>query len=324
MKAKVFITGRIPQVAFDILSQNYDVVMHQLLTPLSKEAIISKASTADALLPILSDTIDSEVINSCPNLKIIANYGAGYNNIDVATASNRKIPVTNTPVVSTNATAELTMGLIIAIARRMVEGDQLTRAGGFTGWAPLFHLGVELTGKKLGIIGMGNIGRAVAKRALAFDMQVFYYNRTPLDKEVEKDLNVQYLPFDELISSVDFLALNCSYNPSMRHMIGAKELDRMNPTSYLINAARGPLVDELALLAALEDNKIAGAALDVYEHEPKVTEGLKKLSNVILTPHIGNATVEARNAMAKIAANNIVAVLEGYRPNTCVNPEIYS
>ncbi|MGF7186366.1 lactate dehydrogenase-like 2-hydroxyacid dehydrogenase [Desulfitispora alkaliphila] len=323
MKSKIFITGKIPELALHLLRDRFDVTMSENSEPLSKEEIIAHASNMDALLPILSDSIDEDIIAACPKLKIIANYGAGYNNIDVASASQRKIPVTNTPVVSTNATAELTIGLIIAIARRVVEGDQLTRSGKFTGWAPLFHLGVELTGKKLGIIGLGNIGREVAKRAAAFDMEIFYYNRTRLAKELEEELGVTYLPFEELLSTVDFVSLNLSYHPSMKHMISKKELEIMKSSAYLINVARGPLVDELALLEALENNTIAGAALDVFEFEPKITKGLEKLSNIILTPHIGNATVEAREAMAKIAADNIIAALDGLTPPTCINPEIY-
>lgn len=324
MTKKVFISGKIPAVAYEMLSKQFDVTMHDDLRLLTKEEIIAGLKEKDALLCLLSDSIDAEVIASNPSLQIIANYGAGFNNIDVAAASARKIPVTNTPGVSTNATAELTMGLIIAIARRLVEGDKVSRAGAFTGWAPLFHLGVELTGKTLGIIGMGNIGRGVAKRAQAFGMEIIYHNRTRLDEKTEQEYGARYVSFDEIVKQSDFLSLNLSYNPSMHHMIGAKEITSMKPGAYLINAARGPLVDEAALLEALQNKLIAGAALDVYEFEPKITAGLEKLDNVILAPHIGNATVEARTAMAEIAANNIIAVLSGDKPQTCVNPQIYA
>jgi lactate dehydrogenase-like 2-hydroxyacid dehydrogenase len=324
MRKKVFISGKIPSVAYETLAEQFDVKMHDDLRLLSKEEIIAGLKGNDALLCLLSDTIDADIINACPDLAIIANYGAGFNNIDVATATAKKIPVTNTPAVSTNATAELTLGLMIAIARRLVEGDAATRAGKFTGWAPLYHLGVELTGKTLGIIGMGNIGKGVAKRAKAFDMKIIYHNRSRLDEKIEQEYEVRYVSFEEIIRQSDFLSLNLSYNPSLRHMIGPKELASMKPTAYLINAARGPLVDEASLLKALQEKTIAGAALDVYEFEPQITPGLEELDNVILAPHLGNATVEARTAMAEIAANNIIAALNGNRPQTCVNPQIYA
>ncbi|WP_425060724.1 Putative 2-hydroxyacid dehydrogenase [Sporomusa carbonis] len=323
MKQKVFVSGLIPQIAADMLSKHFEVTMHNDLRLLSKQEIIDGLAGKDALLCLLSDNIDADIINSNPNLKIIANYGAGFNNIDVATATAKKIPVTNTPKVSTNATADLTWGLILAIARRIVEGDKTTRAGKFTGWAPLYHLGVEVTGKTLGIVGMGNIGKAVAKRAQGFDMRIIYHTRTRLSPDVEKELGLEYMPLTDVITQADFLTFHLSYALSLKHMIGAKELASMKPTAFLINAARGPLIDEAALLEALRNKTIAGAALDVYEFEPKVTAGLEELDNVVLTPHLGNATIETRDAMAEIAANNIIAVLTGQKPLTCVNPQIY-
>jgi lactate dehydrogenase-like 2-hydroxyacid dehydrogenase len=323
MKKKVFISGLIPQVAYEMLSQEFEVTMHHDLRLLSKEEIKAGLAGKDALLSLLSDNIDADIINSSPDLKIIANYGAGFNNIDVAAASARKIPVTNTPLVSTNATADLTWGLILAISRRIVEGDKNTRAGKFTGWAPLYHLGVEVTGKTLGIIGMGNIGKAVARRAKGFEMPIIYYSRTRLSPEEEKELNAEYRELDSVIRDADFLTFHLSYHPSLRHMIGAKELASMKKTAFLINAARGPLVDEQALLEALRNKTIAGAGLDVYEFEPAVTKGLEELDNVVLCPHLGNATIETRDQMADIAARNIVNVLKGERPISCVNPQIY-
>lgn len=323
MKKKVFISGLIPNNAYDLLSKEFDVTMHDSINLLSKEEIIKGIEGKDALLCLLSDSIDKDIIDSNPNLKIIANYGAGFNNIDVKTATSKKIPVTNTPVVSTTSTAELTLALMLSIARRVVEGDKITRNGKFTGWAPLYHLGVELSGKNLGIIGMGNIGKAVAKRAKAFDMNIIYYDAYRMDEKLEQELGYEYMTLEKVIENSDFLSLHLNYNPSLRHMIGAKELENMKSSAYLINAARGPLVDESALLKALESKTIAGAGLDVYEYEPQITAGLEKLDNVILTPHIGNATVEARGAMAELAANNIIAALKGVKPKNCVNGEIY-
>nr|WP_092070384.1 2-hydroxyacid dehydrogenase family protein [Dendrosporobacter quercicolus]NSL48226.1 D-glycerate dehydrogenase [Dendrosporobacter quercicolus DSM 1736]SDM09769.1 Lactate dehydrogenase [Dendrosporobacter quercicolus] len=323
MRPKVFISGLIPQLAYELLSQEFDVTMHPDLRLLSKAEIIAGLAGADALLSLLSDHIDAEIIQSNPGLKIIANYGAGFNNIDVAAASARKIPVTNTPQVSTNATADLTWGLMLAVARRIVEGDKNTRAGKFGGWAPLYHLGTEVTGKTLGIIGMGNIGKAVARRAQGFEMPVIYYSRTRLSPEQEQQLNAEYCELKDVIAKADFLTFHVSYHPSLRHLIGAEQLASMKSTAFLINAARGPLVDEQALLTALQNKSIAGAGLDVYEFEPAVTAGLEALDNVVLCPHLGNATVETRDQMAAIAARNIIAVLKGQKPINCVNPEIY-
>lgn len=321
MKKKVFISGKIPDIAFEMLSQHFEVTMHNDLRLLTKEEIMAGVAGKDALLSLLSDPVDASIIHSNPDLKVIANFGAGYNNIDVAEATRRRIPVTNTPDVSTDATADLTIGLILAIARRIVEGDKTTRSDKFTGWAPLFHLGIEVTGKTLGIVGMGNIGKAVAKRAKAFNMPIIYYSRTRQSAEIEADLGLQFMPLEEVIKQADFLSFHLSYNPSLRHMIGAEQLGQMKKTAFLINAARGPLIDEAALAEALETKVIAGAALDVYEFEPKVTPALLALDNVILCPHLGNATIETRNAMAKIAAENIIAVLQGGKPLTCVNPD---
>jgi len=321
LRKKVFISGKIPDIAVEMLSQYFEVTMHNDLRLLSKEEIIAGLAGKDALLPLLSDSVDADVIRSNPDLKVIANFGAGYNNIDVSEATARGIPVTNTPAVSTDATADLTIGLMLAIARRIVEGDKTTRSGKFTGWAPLFHLGVEVSGKTLGIIGMGNIGRAVAKRARAFNMPIIYYSRTRQSAQVEAELGLQYRSLEEVISQADFLSFHLSYHPSLRHMIGSEQLKRMKKTAFLINAARGPVIDEAALAEALKNKVIAGAALDVYEFEPQVTAELLPLDNVILCPHLGNATVETRDAMAKIAAENIIAVLQGGKPLTCVNPD---
>jgi len=321
LRKKVFISGKIPDIAVEMLSQYFEVTMHNDLRLLSKEEIIAGLAGKDALLPLLSDSVDADVIRSNPDLKVIANFGAGYNNIDVSEATARGIPVTNTPAVSTDATADLTIGLMLAIARRIVEGDKTTRSGKFTGWAPLFHLGVEVSGKTLGIIGMGNIGRAVAKRARAFNMPIIYYSRTRQSAQVEAELGLQYRSLEEVISQADFLSFHLSYHPSLRHMIGSEQLRRMKKTAFLINAARGPVINEAALAEALKNKVIAGAALDVYEFEPQVTAELLSLDNVILCPHLGNATVETRDAMAKIAAENIIAVLQGGKPLNCVNPD---
>lgn len=314
----IFITGRIPEIAYTKLSERYDVTMNRADRPLSKEQIIEGIKGKDGVLCILSDKMDREIIESNPDLKIIANYGAGFDNIDLAAAREKNIMVSNTPLVSTISTAELTFALMLGIARRIPEGDKLMRSGGFSGWSPMFHLGVELKGKKLGIVGMGNIGKQVARIATGFQMEVLYHNRTRLSKFEERELSAKYRSLDELLKESDIVTLHLSYNNSLRHYIGKEQLLMMKKSAYLINAARGPLVDESALLEVLGNNEIAGAALDVFEFEPKITEGLETLDNVLITPHIGNATIEARTAMAEVAAENIIDALEGNIPQNLV------
>lgn len=316
---KVFISGKIPEIAYKKLSEKYEVSMHDDITLLSKDEIIKGIQGADALLCLLSDKIDKEVIESNKNLKVIANYGAGFDNIDIKTAREYGIPVTNTPLVSTISTAELTIGLMLGISRRMVEGDAIVRAGKFTGWSPLYQLGYELKGKTLGIIGMGNIGKAVAKRARAFEMNIIYYNRSRLSTEKEEELGVTYVEQEDLIRESDYISLHVSYSPELHHFFNKDTFARMKPSAFLINAARGKCINEKDLLEALENKVIKGAALDVYEFEPAITEGLEKLDNIIMTPHIGNATVEARTAMAEIAADNIIDVLSGKEARNKVN-----
>ncbi|KHF40427.1 2-hydroxyacid dehydrogenase family protein [Halalkalibacter okhensis] len=319
---EVAVLGKIPDIAYEKLSKYFQVTMNDTVTPMTKSEILQMVKGKDAILSILSDTIDQEIIEAAPDLKIIANYGAGFNNIDIEAATKKNIHVTNTPIVSTYATAELTMGLLISLSRRLVEGDKLTRAGQFEGWAPLFHLGTELRGKTLGIFGMGNIGKKVAQMAKAFDMNIVYHNRTRLSDEDEQLLDCTYLNKDDLLQEADMISLHMSYQPSLKHFIGEKELSIMKPRALLVNVARGPIVHEDALVSALENRIIAGAGLDVFEFEPEVTEGLKSLDNVILTPHIGNATVEARRDMAEIAADNIISVLQGGKPRSPVNSVI--
>lgn len=317
---KVFVAGKIPQKGLEKLQQEFDVELYDESERLISEAELKeKIKDKDALLSLLSTPVNKEAIDNAPHLKIIANYGAGYNNIDFEYAAEKGIYVTNTPEVSTNATADLTIGLILAAARRIAEGDKLCRTTGFKGWAPLFFLGREVSGKKLGIFGFGSIGRAVAKRAQGFDMEVFYYKRNRLTPQEEKELNVTYLPFEELLKQSDFITINSSYTPDMRHLFGREQFQMMKPTAYLINAARGPIVHEAALAEALKNKAIEGAALDVYEFEPEITEELKTLDNVVLTPHIGNATIETRDAMALMAVDNIIEVLNGRPPLHAVN-----
>lgn len=319
--AKILIAGRIPEQALNILKDaDLDIdVFDDSGALITKDELIKRVADKDFLITPLSTQVDKDVINSAPNLKLIANYGAGFNNIDTDYAKSKGIPVTSTPKVSTTSTAEVTCGLMISLAHRIVEGDKLMREEGFSGWAPLFFLGHQLAGKTLGIIGMGQIGQAVAKRMHAFDMNILYSQRKQLDPTVEAQLGAKFARVDEVIENADVLTLHVPATPATHHMIGAEQFRAMKDSAMLINASRGPVIDEGALYEALLNHDIAGAALDVYEHEPKVDDGFKSLKNVILTPHIGNATVEARDAMAEIVAKNTVAMNKGEKPDYIVN-----
>ncbi|WP_459501019.1 NAD(P)-dependent oxidoreductase [Bacillus sp. C1] len=318
--AKILVAGNIPEIGLQLL-QNHEIEMYDKEGLISIEELATQVKGKDALLSLLSTKVTKEVIDAAPNLKIIANYGAGYDNIDYMYANEKGIAVTNTPKVSTEATAELTFALLLAAARRVPEGDTLCRTLGFNGWAPLFFLGREVYGKTIGIIGLGEIGKAVAKRAQAFGMNIIYTGpNRKLEAEVE--LEATYVTLEELLQTADFVTINCAYNPNLHHMIDEEQFKMMKKTSYIINAARGPIMNELALAQALEANEIEGAALDVFEFEPKITERLKGLKNVVLTPHIGNATFETRDAMAEMAVRNILAVLEGEEPLTPVKQKI--
>ncbi|SOC42523.1 2-hydroxyacid dehydrogenase family protein [Ureibacillus acetophenoni] len=317
--AKILVAGDIPQKGLDLLTEKHEVEVFHGEQLISEKELKERIQDKDALLSLLSTAVTKDVIDLAPNLKIIANYGAGYNNIDFEYAASKGIPTTNTPFASTAATADLTIGLLLAAARRIVEGDEVCRTVGFNGWAPLFFRGREVTGKTIGIVGFGQIGQAVAKRAAAFDMNILYYSPNRKSEEVEKSLNATYVTFDELLQQSDFITLNCSYNPSMKHMFSSRQFEMMKRTAYLINCARGPIVEEAALVNALKEGLIEGAALDVFEFEPHIGEELKKLKNVVLTPHIGNATFEARDDMAVMAAENIVKVLNNEEPLYVVN-----
>lgn len=318
---RVLITNRFPDDVVQRISNIHEVSGHFQDAPMDHRLLVDRVASCHGLLCMVSDTVDRAVLERAPELKIVANYGVGYNNIDVAEATRRNILVTNTPGVLTNATADLAMALILSVGRRVVEGDRLVRGGQFRFWAPFHFLGHEISGKTLGIIGLGRIGRAVARRAAGFDMPVVYHNRHRLDPDGEQALGATYLPFEELLARADIISLHVPLTPETRHLIGPRELARMKPSACLINTARGPVVDENALLAALQDQRIAGAGLDVYEDEPALTPGLVDLDNVVLLPHVGSATFETRHRMAEMAVDNLLAGLAGQKPPNCVNPE---
>ncbi|MBQ5152718.1 2-hydroxyacid dehydrogenase family protein [Macrococcoides caseolyticum] len=315
---KVLVAGEIPEKGLAFLKEHFEVDLFEGEQLITKEELIDRIKDKDALVSLLSTNVDKEIIDAAPNLQIIANYGAGFNNIEYEYAREKGIDVTNTPKASTNATADLTMALLLASARRVVEGDTLCRTTGFNGWAPLFFRGREVSGKTLGIIGLGEIGQAVARRAKGFDMNILYTGPNR-HEEREKELEATYVSLEELLKQADFITINAAYNPSMEHMIDKEQLEIMKPTAYLINASRGPVVHEAALADALENKVIEGAALDVFEFEPEINDKLKTLDNVVITPHIGNATFEARDMMADIVTQNVYKKLNGDTPDYIVN-----
>ena len=277
----------------------------------------------DALLCLLTDKIDQQIINANPKLKIISNYAVGFDNIDVRAATARGIPVTNTPGVLTDAVAEHTFALMMAVARRIPESDQFMRQGKYKRWKPMLLLGTELKGKTLGIVGLGRIGAGVAERAgKGMGMKVIYYD-VQRNLKFEKEYRARYVSIKDLLKQSDFVSIHVPLLPSTRHLIGKKELALMKKTAYLINTSRGQVIDEKALVQALNNRSIAGAGLDVYEFEPNLTEGLTKLKNAVLTPHTASATIEARTAMSELAAQNIIDVFQGRKARSAVNPEVY-
>lgn len=319
----VYVTRKLPGQGLEKLRSVCNVTVYPEDHNITKEEILDIVAEQDALITMLSDPIDQEVIEAGQNLKVIANYAVGFNNIDIATASKRGIPVCNTPDVLTNASADFAWALLMSAARRVIEGDQMTRSGQFTGWAPELLLGVEVFGKTLGIIGAGRIGRAVAKRAQGFEMRVLYHNRNRLPEEMEREYNMEYVDLKTLLKESDFVSLHCPLTPETKHLIGAPELELMKPTSVLINTARGPVVDEVALVKALQEKQIYAAGLDVFEDEPALKPGLAELSNVVLAPHIASAGIETRLQMVDMVVSDVLAALEGRRPKNLVNPEIF-
>jgi glyoxylate reductase len=288
-----------------------------------KPALVAAVKKADILFCLLHDKIDKAVVAANPKLRHIAAQSISPSNIDVAEATARRIAVTVVPPVTTEATADLNFGLMLAVARRMVEGDHLVRAGKFPGGQSRYLLGSFVWGKTIGLIGGGGlIGKAVARRAQGFGMRVLYWTPRRKPEAEEREAGLTYAPLDELLRESDFVSLHQPLDASTRHQVGARELGLMKRSAFLINTARGAIVDEAALVRALKAKKIAGAGLDVFEHEPKVSPELKKMKNVVIVPHLGSATIEVREEMAGIVVDNILALLEGRRPPNCVNPEV--
>lgn len=311
--AKVFITRKIPEAGPNLLRQaGFEVEVSDFDGVLAREKLLEKVKGADAILSLLTDKINGEVMDAAgPQLKIVANYAVGYDNFDLAAARERNIMMTNTPEVLTESVAEHTIALMFAISRRLVESDQFMRDGKYTAWAPMLFLGNDLVGKTLGLVGFGRIGAAVAKRMHdGFEMKIIYYD-VKRNEELEKQYHLEYRDLKSLLKESDFVSIHVPLLESTRHLIGEQQMKMMKKTAYLINTARGPIVDEKALVNALKNGEIKGAALDVYEEEPKMAPGLAELPNTVLTPHTASATEETRSAMSELAAKNIIAVLSG-------------
>jgi glyoxylate reductase len=313
--AKIVVTGKIPEVALEKLKKSHEVISWGEETPISRDEMLKRVSGANVIVSLLTEKIDEEVLASAGNdLKAVCNVAVGYNNIDVAACKNKNVLVTNTPGVLTDATADIAMALILMTTRRLSEGERVIRNQDPWAWGMFYMLGSSIQNQTLGIVGMGQIGIATALRAKSFGMKIIYTRRNRLDEKIEKELLAQYVSLDELLQQSDIVSLHCPYSTETHHLISDAQLSKMKKTSYLINTARGPIVNEEALANALINKTIAGAGLDVYENEPKVNEKLLKLDNVVLLPHLGSATVETRTAMATTAANNALEILSGNKP----------
>ena len=316
--SRVVVTGRIPQPGLDLLLEaGHDVSAWDHEGPMSRRELLQRVHGADALVTLLTEKVDAELLDAAgPQLKVVSNVAVGYNNIDVAACARRGVVCTNTPGVLTEATADIAMGLVLMVTRRLSEGERVIRSNTPWQWGMFMMLGTGLQGRRLGIVGMGAIGAATARRARAFGMEIAYTNRNDADPALVRELGAVRLPLGELLSTSDVVSLHCPYSPATHHLVSTPQLASMKQTAFLVNTARGPVVDEAGLVAALEDGRIAGAGLDVFEKEPEVHSGLLDRDDVVLIPHLGSATIETRTAMATLAARNSVAVLAGHPPVT--------
>ncbi|WP_035172731.1 2-hydroxyacid dehydrogenase [Caldanaerobius polysaccharolyticus] len=311
----------LPPAAMEFLEQHFNVEVNPEDRPLTREEILEKVKGRDAVLTQLVDKVDAELLDAAKGVKIIANYAVGYDNIDVDAATQRGVMISNTPDVLTDATAELAWALLFAAARRIVEADKYFRAGKYKSWSPMLLLGQGVSGKTLGVIGAGRIGTAFAVKAKGFNMRILYADEKP-NPRFEEQTGGQYVDKETLLRESDFVSIHCPLLPSTRHLIGDKEFDLMKKTAVLINTARGPIVDEKALVRALKEGKIFAAGLDVYENEPAAEPELYEMDNVVLLPHIGSATTKSREDMGILAASNILDAYEGRVPRTLVNREV--
>ena len=321
-RAPVYITRRIPQAGIDLLRASCDVEVNPEDRPLSREELLQEVAGREGVICLLSDRIDAEVYDAAQGIYGFANYAVGYDNIEVGEATRRGLPVTNTPGVLTDATADMAWALLFAVARRVAESDRYLRSGAWEGWGPLQFLGGDLAGTTLGVVGVGRIGTAMALRSKGFGMKVIY-NDTRVNDVLEREIGAERVGFDDLVGRSDYISVHVPLMEETVHLFGNRQFEAMKSSAYLINTSRGPVVDESALVAALQRGEIAGAGLDVFEEEPKLAAGLTKLENVVITPHTASATKNTRDNMAIKAAENLLAMIRGEVPPNCINPEVY-
>jgi glyoxylate reductase len=323
-KPKVFVTRKLPDPVETRMRELFDTELNVDDKPLSADELIEAMGRCDVLVPTITDQLDSRTLaRAGDRLKLIANFGAGVDNIDVATANQRNIIVTNTPGVLTEDTADMTMSLIMAASRRVVEGANVVQSGGFHGWSPTWMLGRRIWGKRLGIVGMGRIGQALARRAKAFGLSIHYHNRKPVSPRIAEELEATYWEsLDQMLARMDVVSINCPHTPATYHLLSARRLKLLQPHAIVVNTARGEVIDEGALANMLARGEIAGAGLDVYEHEPAINPKLMKLPNVVLLPHMGSATVEGRIDMGEKVIVNIKTFMDGHRPPDRVIPSM--
>jgi glyoxylate reductase len=324
---RILITQKVPSVAYPLLEAVGQLEANDEEGEIwTQTELLRRSPGHEYILALLTDVISAQFLETCaaatPRLKLVANMAVGYNNIDVAAATSLGIAVTNTPGVLSETTADLAFALLMATARRVPEAERFLRAGKFTGWEPLLFCGAEVHHATLGLIGAGRIGQIMARRASGFDMRILYHNRKRLSVEEEARYNMSYVGFEELLQQSDFISLHVPYTPETRHLLGKREFGLMKKSAIVINTARGAVIDEKALVRALQSGQIAGAGLDVFEHEPLIEPELLTMEQVVLLPHIGSATYQTRNRMATIASHNIIAHIEGRRPPNILNPEV--
>ena len=320
---KAYVTRPVFDEAVERLRREVDVELNVEDRILSKKELIERLRDKDGALTLLTDAIDLEVLESAPKLKVVANFAVGFNNVAIESATKLGVVVTNTPGVLTETTADFAWTLLMAAARRVVEGDKFARAEDHWVWGPKMFLGYDVYGKTLGLVGLGRIGQAVARRAAGFNMRVVFHDTEPIPEQVVKDLGVTRLPLDELLRISDFISLHVPLFPETHHLLNDRTFALMKPTCIVVNTSRGPVVDEKALVRALRDKKIAGAGIDVFEREPEIEPELRKLENAVIAPHIASASHETRLKMCMMAADNLLAVLKGVRPPNLVNPEVW-
>ncbi len=320
---KVYVTRPVFDGAIDRLRREFEVELNTEDRILTKQELTAHLRDKDGALTLLTDAIDLELLQSTPRLKVVANFAVGFNNVAVDSATQLGVVVTNTPGVLTETTADFAWTLLMAAARRVVEADKFARAGKFKAWGPKMFLGYDIYGKTLGLVGLGRIGQAVARRAAGFNMRVVFHDPESIPDRIIKELGVTRLPFDELLRVSDFISLHVPLFPETHHLLNDHTFALMKPTCIVINTSRGPVVDEKALVSAVRDGKIAGAGLDVFENEPEIEPELFAMENVILAPHIASASHETRLRMCMMAADNLIAALKGERPPNLVNPEVW-